>query len=305
MGGPIDPAVCGLEVAEVDALLARRLQAKLRRDFATADALQAELCHDHGVQVHDGRKEWRADGETFGDVGPRDRGGKARGESGSGTTRRRREWTRVGVLGDGVTEADVAFVEAELRRRADAKALGDYDLADEIRDRLRDEHEVSVDDRNLQWNMRSDRFARAAGSGPLGEGCGGEAAVEEVERLLAERMEARWEARYADADAIRDELRDRYGVSIDDRYKEWSVEGSSPSPPPGGAWDEEEDEAKEADAEMPAGATAEVAAGASLLGEDELMALTVPALKERCREAGLRVGGRKAELVERLLEAQS
>ena len=37
--------------------------------------------------------------------------------------------------------------------------------------------------------------------------------------------------------------------------------------------------------------------------EDDIYNLTVPALKERLRELGLSVGGRKADLIERLLEA--
>ena len=37
--------------------------------------------------------------------------------------------------------------------------------------------------------------------------------------------------------------------------------------------------------------------------KEELEGLTVPQLKERLKDAGLTVGGKKAELVERLLDA--
>ena len=54
-----------LQDDEIHALLAERLQAKLSRDFNTADGIQAELI-ENGVYVHDGFKQWRADGVPFG-----------------------------------------------------------------------------------------------------------------------------------------------------------------------------------------------------------------------------------------------
>jgi cysteinyl-tRNA synthetase len=46
---------------EIHELIAERLQCKMSRDFNTADAIQADLIAA-GVYVHDGLKEWRADG---------------------------------------------------------------------------------------------------------------------------------------------------------------------------------------------------------------------------------------------------
>ena len=48
---------------------------------------------------------------------------------------------------------------------------------------------------------------------------------------------------------------------------------------------------------MPPAAEAPPAAAA-----EELGVLTVPLLKDLCRDAGLKVGGKKAELVARILE---
>ena len=49
------------EIAAIDELLAKRLQAKLQRDFRIADDLQMRL-RRMSVEVHDGFKFWRADG---------------------------------------------------------------------------------------------------------------------------------------------------------------------------------------------------------------------------------------------------
>ena len=48
-------------VSEVDALLARRLRAKIAADYGEADALQDQL-RSLGVEINDRIKEWRADG---------------------------------------------------------------------------------------------------------------------------------------------------------------------------------------------------------------------------------------------------
>ena len=51
-------------VSEVDALLARRLQAKIAADYGEADALQDQLRSLYGVEINDRIKEWRADGAS-------------------------------------------------------------------------------------------------------------------------------------------------------------------------------------------------------------------------------------------------
>ena len=61
----------------------------------------------------------------------------------------------------------------------------------------------------------------------------------------------------------------------------------------------EASEAPAASEEAPA------AAAAGGQSEEELSALTVPALKDLCRAAGLKVGGKKAELVERILRGSN
>ena len=60
-------------------------------------------------------------------------------------------------------------------------------------------------------------------------------------------------------------------------------------------------------AEEPVAAAEEAPAAPAAGGqsEEELSALTVPALKDLCRAAGLKVGGKKAELVERIMRGSN
>ena len=130
--------------------------------------------------------------------------------------------------------------------------------------------------------------------------------VATVEALVSERSWAKIAGEYDTADAIRDRLRKEFGVSVDDRVKEWVVD-SQPAAAPAPVVDDEpfvvvDAPAEAPAAEAPAAATEEAPAAQS---EAELSALTVPALKDLCRAAGLKVGGKKAELVERILRGSN
>ena len=118
--------------------------------------------------------------------------------------------------------------------------------------------------------------------------------VATVEALVAERSSAKIAGEYDTADAIRDRLRNEFGVSVDDRVREWVVD-SQPAAAP--VVVDEPFVVVDAPTEEPAAAAEEAPAGGQ--SEAELSALTVPALKDLCRAAGLKVGGKKAELVER------
>ena len=50
---------------KINSMIRDRFEAKLEREFDKADALRDELKDDFGVQVNDGRKVWRADGQSF------------------------------------------------------------------------------------------------------------------------------------------------------------------------------------------------------------------------------------------------
>jgi hypothetical protein len=123
-----------------------------------------------------------------------------------------------------------------------------------------------------------------------------------IQSRLKERFGYKQTQEYEAADDIRDELREKYNVSIDDRTREWSVEGGqftsvdnesrSADPPLFHANVDEEEDA------VISGSISEAS------GEEaDLTDLTVIQLKEKLKEAGLPVSGKKSELIERLVEA--
>ena len=137
-----------------------------------------------------------------------------------------------------------------------------------------------MDDRSREWRVADAPYARARGDSASVD-------VETVEALVAERSRAKIAAEYDTADAIRDRLRTEFGVSVDDRVKEWVVDSpvAAPAEP---VVDDEPFVVVDAPTEEPAAAAEE--APAAVQSEEELSALTVPALKDLCRAAGLSPG---------------
>ena len=154
----------------------------------------------------------------------------------------------------------------------------------------------------------------------------------EVLALLADRDDARDAKDYAAADAIRDDVRDLYELRIDDRNRRCLPHAPpvAPRAPPTATVKAENDEAVvaalagdvsflDASAEDATFNVADIdldsilakhgdamraalaAPDASAEDRDALAALRVPELKDRCRARGLRVGGTKAVLIDRLL----
>ncbi len=270
------------EKLEIEKLVAQRLEAKFDRDYATADQIREQLQNDFDVKVDDRKRKWSVGDKPF-----------------QGAPDLNAPYTR---RGGGEVE-DVAKVEELVEERADAKARRDYAAADAIRDQL-NAMGISVDDRSREWRVADAPYARARGDSA-------DVDVATIEELVNERSRAKLAAEYDTADSIRDRLRNEFGVSVDDRVREWVVDGAPSAPAP--VADEpfvvvdvpaEAAPVAEAPAATEAAPAAAEAAPAAQ-SEAELSALTVPALKDLCRAAGLKVGGKKAELVERILSGSN
>ena len=148
--GPIKDA--SVSEAEIDALIAERLQFKLKRNYGEADRIQGDLAH-RGVFVHDGRKEWRADGENFGESAS---GGRMNGMK-PGRERNNNPYEMSDYSNqDNLTDEDREKIEDLVARRVSAKLSRDYDTADNLRDQLIREYNVKVEDRLRQWSIGSD-----------------------------------------------------------------------------------------------------------------------------------------------------
>ena len=130
-----------------------------------------------------------------------------------------------------------------LADRDHAKKQRNFDAADGIRDDLLARYNVSIDDRSSEWRVDTNEYARrrpsssssggggddydGGGGGGGGDGGPAETLSEGEARYIDGRLKERFDLKrarlYGEADAIRDELMDRFGVQIDDRTKEWFV----------------------------------------------------------------------------------
>jgi len=294
------------------------MECKMARDFQTADSIQAQL-EGAGVDVHDGMKEWRADGQQW------RRSERKYNERPSRESRGPKTYYQRGP-GKTLSAEQIETITAMVAERSECKAVADYNRADEIFDQLQSEYNVNVDDKRAEWALLSEEYLlNEADTSFLPD----EDVQTKIGKLLGDRILARKCRDFNKADDIRDELREDYLVEIDDRSKDWVVVA------PEGArwaddneegddnivskqeWDEEDDnegsdESKD-DADIDAfmeevlGSSKEEVSvtedevDPSSLDEASLMALTVPELKEILKSKGLKVGGKKAELIERLL----
>jgi hypothetical protein len=295
-GGPIDPSICKLPEREIHMLIRERMECKMSRNFDMADSIERELL-SYGVDIHDGYKEWRADGQGW------SRGAGSRGRDQG--PREPKVYTQRGP-GKGLSEEDINNINKLVAERSEAKASSDYDRADAIFAELGNTYNVNVDDREGQWALTHEEYQMSSYTAIVPD--------EEVQMIigkkLADRILARKSKKFELADQIRQELKDEYVVDIDDKKKEWKV-----MQPEGGAkWldaddlddnfdlvskdefdsdDEFGDEEESEDDDFEEAISAELDEDTSVGEEDaDLSSLTVPELKEKLRSAGLPVSGK-------------
>jgi len=136
-------------------------------------------------------------------------------------------------------------IEGMLEERDELRRGRDYSGADAIRDDLRAQFNVIIDDREKSWwvDDGSNRASSGGGGGGGGggrnrgyelSGTAGSADVGAVEDLLNQREDLRRGRDFNGADAIRDELRFDFNVIVDDREKTWWVDDGSSAGARGG-----------------------------------------------------------------------
>lgn len=301
-------------------LLDQRSQAKIRRDYNVADSIRENLLENFNVQVNDRKREWSM-GDTSGDSG------------------KDRPFVRRG--GGDLTSAEEAEIMTKVQERFDAKRSSDYETADAIRDELEEKYSVKIDDRSREWRVFSDKYVLSPEMSLNLD----EETITFIETKLQERLGFKKAQRYDEADSIRTELRESYGVTIDDRVREWRVVDETKLSQLSGqaqpsleltdkvvndddvgfdfdaaiasiddSLSEEEDLAEEnvsldGESEEAVDEESFVVNDLEIVNNDDevagsdnelLSSFTVVELKEKLREAGLPVSGRKAELIERL-----
>merc|ERR1712161_91077 len=262
-----------------------------------ADEIRDELLREYDVHLHDKQRLWSVGGD-FGDDNFKKKS--------------RTDYVRRG--GGNLSEEDYRIVTKMVSERGKAKGVRDFDQADFIRQRLRDEYKVLIDDRSKEWHVDNDDYVRS----PLvvaGEGKAlTDEQVEEIQTKLATRAVHKRNGDYVTADGIRDELEEKYDLRVDDRTKEWKT-GSDVEVEDEIEGNDDSEETVQIETEVAVETVTDTIVSAdseaaieeeestndTMFSREDLMALTVPLLKEKLRSAGLPVSGRKADLVDRLL----
>jgi len=184
-----------------------RATAKKDRNFDSADKIRLDLAQRYDVTINDKMKLWSIGG-LFEELG--EKMGKPRGV-----------YTRRG--GGDLSKEEEDTISKMLQDRYAAKKQKQFDKADEMRDTLMREYNIRIDDRSAEWRVDTDEYAQGRGDGTVLP----DLEVQFITAKLKERHSLKRERLYEEADAIRDDLRDRFSVRIDDRTKEWFVEEES------------------------------------------------------------------------------
>lgn len=316
----------GVTENEVQGKVDARMKARMNRQYHESDVLREELLQRFDVVIHDTIKMWSVGGD-FGTDDP----DKLRAKELSTYTRRgggvlfddevlliqdmltkrfeakrtrnfqeadeirshlyntykiniddkSREWR---VLSDDYAQTEpergarelpieyVTLVETEIARRAVFKKNKKYEKADAIRDELQETYSVLIDDKKKEWKVVASSSSRG----------NSKFAQEAVTSQLSAYKQKQMSQQKADND---DELDSNFvqpeTKKVEDELDTLAID--SPS-----SFSVTADESEQGD--VP-----------SVLTRDVLTSLTVPLLKEKLREVGKPMSGRKAELIDRLL----
>jgi len=268
------------DVSNIQQLLEERFEAKRARDFGKADAIRSELYDVYNVNVDDKSNEWRVLSEDYAQTRPE-----------KGATRR-------------LTNDEVRLVETIIMKRAILKKEKAYEKADAIREKLEDTYSVVVDDKKKEWrvaassgrNNKRDHFSAPRDQKQLYE--------ELKDKLLEDESSVRGQQIIKDRiDAQQQQLKEETKDDVDDdtttlekidvKQQQQQLIEEMKEDIDDNTTLEKIDEVKNSDDMTTTTASRE-----------ELMSLTIPLLKEKLREVGKPVSGKKAVLIDRLLLLQ-
>lgn len=268
--------------------LQQRYMAKINRDYDLADDILDELKFYKNVEIDDANRTFRV-------VDPF-----------------KLEYTFGGKRVNNIHPDVLVEIESKIKQRADAKKKKDYKLADLLLEELTDVHHVRVDDVKKEWH-----FMRKKGGNldvPV------QVQIQENEMNGGQRRNKQ------------NEKGSKKGRDAFDSIADFSViDDSNDAPPkrerfvsdmsiPEGIVISDDDSIDNNIIEVPEGimingdnsSSDMVPIPEGVVIEDEndpsnrstLESMTVPNLKEKLKEAGLPVSGRKKDLIERLMNSQ-
>lgn len=183
-------------------LIIQREQARLAKDFSTADHLRMQL-KQMGVEVYDKTSTW---------------------EASDGRRGRVPSFTEVenGVVPNSLVtnapgssnETKLAQIKQMVNQREQARSDRDFDTSDMIREQLKMQG-VELYDKEKLWRTNDGHSGVIIGFHAAGP------SDVEITTLVSQREKVRQAGDYATADMIRDELK-VHGVEIYDKEKRWT-----------------------------------------------------------------------------------
>lgn len=207
---------CRLTEEQIHVLIAKRLHCKKTHNFADADKIMTAL-NANGIYLQDKSRKYRVDGENhFG---------------------RKQRYVRRGS-GRGLAPEELAEIADVVEERARHKRMREYHVSDKLTDALKERYGVRVNDKKREWSIgvasKDNDGATTDGNDnyyiptPLANKdhpthTMSDEVKEVIRNRLHDRVTARKNKKYKDADRIRDELMGEYSILIDDRNKEWKV----------------------------------------------------------------------------------
>ena len=217
-------ASCQLSENEIHSLLAERLQCKLDRNYKKADNIQ-HMMWDAGVRIHDGKRQWRYDGGSFSDDDDgSDAGGRHAGKR-MKQQRKKSAGCSKSPYSEPISREDEAYVKDLIEKRMEAKRIQNYETADGIKEELLNMMNVHIDDSLRSWSVGGNfgdnrRYFDGEEYFFVGDSDKVETkTLEIIKKAIAKRSEYKRLRNYAEADNIRDRLRETFGVKIDDKRK--------------------------------------------------------------------------------------
>jgi hypothetical protein len=304
-------------LALVEELVEERARYKRMREYHKSDEITIVLKEKYGVNVNDRRREWMVEqkGAAVHNDEENDHEHNSITESYVPTLLAPKDHP-THTMSDETKE----FIQNRLRDRLMARKKKDYKAADRIRDELMEEYSILIDDRTKEWKVLvsntaedlffddrddDDPFAREAQlsqrsafvqkSWEIPFDNNNNAAVNNHNERYANREESSLDAELSRIIVAKKTYGDEVAALLSPPHPSHGDE----APAPATTMNEKPTRVGESVAE---GTTVEATTRETV---DELNALTVVALKEKLRKAGLPVSGKKSELVDRLLSTPS
>ena len=220
---PLSKPVNAEDKEEVNNLIHDRLEAKRVQDFVVADMIKDHLYQEYEISVDDRMRQWSVGGE----FDQKDRQSILKDSptsvDGKLSSCYVRKHNRRGGTGH-LSELEVSLVEAMIQRRSEEMSRFNKQAAMSIRNGLKKKFYVVIDDINGEWHIRGNDYILSSSWESRALPKDVEESREEIEKLIRERAQAKFEKDYTRADEIRSDLKITYGIQIDDRLKEWNID---------------------------------------------------------------------------------